>query len=77
MIKRYHKLININMIEKKLFTVKYDFYSNIKQSSIVRFVTIINDFCLVEDVETKERAWVNRRDIQPINKEDDHYNYWD
>jgi hypothetical protein len=65
-------------IENKRFIMKYGFYEpDIKKDAIVRFITCINYMCLVEDIETKERAWVSRIDIKPVIK-DPFYNddYW-
>jgi hypothetical protein len=46
-------------IENKRFIMKYSFYEpDIKKDAIVKFITCINYMCLVEDIETKERAWV-------------------
>jgi len=62
----------------KPFRMKYNFYeTDIKKDAIVKYITCINDMCLVEDTETKNRAWVSRRDITPIDKSDIYIdNYW-
>lgn len=51
------------------FMVKYDFFKNdgISQYSIVRIITIINNACLIEDINTLKRLWVMKYDIYPIN----------
>ena len=50
------------------FMMKYDFYKNdIPQYAKVKFITAINDFWLVEDVITKNRAWVPNYDVYPLN----------
>lgn len=51
-----------------IFMMKFDFYENtIKQYSKVRLITLINDCCLVEDINTLERVWVMAYDIYPLN----------
>ena len=62
----------------KPFRMKYDFYEDsIKKDSILKYITCINDMCLVEDVETKNRAWVSRRNITPIDKSElNNTDYW-
>ena len=56
-------------IEHKRFRMKYNFYeTDIKKDAIVEYVTCINEMCLVEDIQTKNRAWVSRRDITPLEK---------
>lgn len=49
--------------------MKYDFYKNdeVYKDAIVEWVTVINDYYLVEDVITKKRAWVSKYDIQMIS----------
>ena len=47
--------MNEYTIEKKRFSMKYNFYENdIKKDAIVEYITNINEMCLVEDVETKK-----------------------
>ena len=41
-----------------------------KQGTLVKFVTIINEACLVENVNTKEREWIMRYDIYPLENHD-------
>jgi guanylate kinase len=55
---------------KKLYKMKYDFYKNdIEQHAIVEWITVINDYYLVEDINTKNRLWVNKNDIIKIEDE--------
>jgi|LakMenEpi03Aug12_release.lakeMendotaPanAssembly.Ray.scaffolds.fasta_scaffold250566_2 hypothetical protein len=53
----------------RLYKMKYDFYKNdeVYKDAIVEWVTVINDYYLVEDVITKKRAWVSKYDIQMIS----------
>lgn len=49
------------------FMMKYDFHKEtIPKYSKVKFITIINNSCLVEDVYTKKREWVMDYDIYPL-----------
>jgi len=49
------------------FMMKYDFHKDtIPKYSKVKFITCINDCCLVEDVYTKKRLWVMDYDIYPL-----------
>ena len=52
-----------------IFMVKFNFYKNknIPQYAKVKVITIINNACLIEDINTLERAWVMNNDIYPIN----------
>jgi hypothetical protein len=54
-------------IENTIFMIKHDFHKTIKQYSQVKIITIINNSCLVEDINTKERLWVMSYDIYPID----------
>ena len=57
--------------------MKHNFHENeIKQYSKVRIITIINDACLVEDINTLNRLWVMKYDIYPLNN---HYlsGFWE
>lgn len=59
-------------MERK-FKMKYNFYyekDGIPQGAILNWITVINTFYLVEDVETKNRAWVSRFDIERIGDND-------
>ena len=61
------------------FMMKYDFYEEtIPKYSKLNFITIINNACLVEDINAKKRIWVMRYDIYPLcNKNKlDCYGYW-
>lgn len=60
------------------FIVKHDFHKTIKQYSKVKIITIINDCCLVEDINTNERLWLMKYDIYPINYDNSDYSgYWE
>lgn len=60
------------------FMMKYNFYSNnIPIYSKVKFITIINDSCLIEDINTKNRIWVMKSDIYPLCNKDNLDNYGD
>lgn len=49
------------------FMMKYDFYKKtIPRYSKVKFITIINDSCLVENINNNKREWVMRYDIYPL-----------
>jgi len=49
------------------FMMKFDFYEDvIPKYSKVKFITIINNSCLVENVETNQRKWVMKCDIYPL-----------
>jgi len=53
--------------------MKHNFYyekDGIPQGAILNWITVINTFYLVEDVETKNRAWVSRFDIERIGDND-------
>lgn len=60
---------------QKYFIVKHR-YNKIPQNRLVKFITIINTFCLVEDIISKEREWLAKYDIYPIN-DYDNYGYWE
>ncbi len=51
------------------FILKHNCKS-LKKGTLVRFITIIVDACLIEDVNTKEREWVMRYDIYPLDNHD-------
>jgi hypothetical protein len=54
----------------RLYKMKYDFYKNdIAQHAIVDWITVINDYYLVEDINTKKRAWVSKYDIEMISED--------
>ena len=61
-----------------IFMVKFNFYKNknIPQYAKVKVITIINNACLIEDINTLERAWVMKYDIYPLN-EYDIYGIWE
>jgi hypothetical protein len=64
-------------ITDMFFMMKYNFYEdNIPQYAKLIYITAINDQWLVEDVITKNRAWVAKYDIYPLNNLS-YYNYWD
>jgi hypothetical protein len=49
------------------FMMKFDFYEDvIPKYSKVKFITIINNACLVEDIKTNQRKWVMKYDIYPL-----------
>jgi hypothetical protein len=54
-------------ISNTTFIVKHDYHKTIKQYAKVKIITIINNFCLIEDIETLERLWIAKYDIYPIN----------
>jgi hypothetical protein len=54
-------------ISNTIFIVKNNYHKTIKQYAKVIVITIINDYCLVEDIETLERLWIAKFDIYPIN----------
>lgn len=57
--------------------MRYDFYQTIiKQYSELKYILSSNDSCLVEEIETKTRLWVMKRDIYPINN-DELYKIWE
>jgi hypothetical protein len=59
------------------FIMRYNFYQTIiKQYSLLKYITSSNDSCLIEDIETKTRLWVMKRDIYPINN-DELYKIWE
>jgi len=59
------------------FILKYNFYENdIKQYAKVNIITIINNSCLIEDLNTKKRKWVMKYDIYPLEKHD-YSGYWE
>ena len=53
----------------RLYKIKYDFYvkDDIHKDAIVEWVTVINNYYLVEDIITKKRAWVSNHDIEMIS----------
>lgn len=58
-------------IENTIYMMKFNFYKNdIRQYAKVRIVAIINNACLVEDIITKNRVWVMKYDIYPLNNHD-------
>lgn len=60
----------------RYFMLKYDFYQeNIKQYATVELITIINDACLIEDIDTKNREWVMKYDIYPLTDHDNYGNW--
>lgn len=61
------------------FMMKYDFHENIiPKYSKVKFITIINNACLVENIENNQRLWVMDYEIYPLcSKDKFHYNgHW-
>jgi len=56
-------------ISDTIFMIKSDLFvkENIPQYAKVKIITIINNACLIEDINTLERAWVMKYDIYPIN----------
>lgn len=51
--------------------MKYNFYEkDIKKDAILNWITVINNYYLVEDIETKNRAWVSKYDIERIDDSD-------
>ena len=54
-------------ISNTIFIVKNNYHKTIKQYAKVIVIAIINDYCLVEDIETLERLWIAKYDIYPIN----------
>lgn len=65
------------LISNTLFMMKFNFYEkDIKQYSKVKIITIINNACLVEDINTLNRVWVMKYDIYPLNNYD-YYGYWE
>ena len=63
-------------IADTIFMMKFNFYQkNIKQYSKVKIITIINNSCLVEDINTLNRCWVMKYDIYPLNNI--LYEYWE
>ena len=57
-----------------IFIIKHT-YNKLPQNTIVKYITCINMYCLVEDINTKKREWVAKWDIYPIN-DHDIYGYW-
>jgi hypothetical protein len=55
---------------KRLYKMKYDFHKDdIPQYAIVEWITVINDYYLVEDINTKKRVWAYKYDIEMISEE--------
>lgn len=57
-------------IKDSYFMMKYNFYKEkdgIPEFAKVKYIISINNYCLVEDVFTKKRAWVSRYYIYPLN----------
>jgi len=55
-------------ISDMYFMMKYDFFKDdIPQYAKLRIITVSNDFYLVEDINTKNRAWVAYYNIYPLN----------
>ena len=54
-------------ISNTIFIIKNNYHKTIKQYAKVIVIAIINDYCLVEDIETLERLWIAKYDIYPIN----------
>lgn len=49
------------------FMIKYDFYGDtFPKYSKVKFITIINNACLIENIDNNERKWVMKSDIYPL-----------
>jgi hypothetical protein len=58
------------------FMMKYNFYNNIiPQYNKINYITCINNSCLVEDINTKERLWCSRYDIYPLCDKNKYDNY--
>jgi len=56
---------------ERRFKMKYNFYEkDIKKDAILNWITVINNYYLVEDIETKNRAWVSKYDIERIDDSD-------
>jgi hypothetical protein len=47
-----------------------------KQGTLVKFVAIIHESCLIENVNTKEREWVMRYDLYPLENHD-YCGFWE
>ena len=45
-------------------------HKKFNKGTLVKFITIINNACLIENVITKEREWVMRYDIYPLENHD-------
>jgi hypothetical protein len=56
------------------FILKHD-CEKFKEGALVKFIAIINEACLIEEVNTKERKWVMRYDIYPLDNHDA-YGWW-
>jgi hypothetical protein len=55
-------------LSNMIFMMKFDFNEDkIKQYSKVKIITIINNCCLVEDINTLERVWIMANYIYPLN----------
>ena len=65
-------------ISNTIFMIKTNLFvnENIPQYAKVKIITIINNACLIEDINTLERAWVMKYDIYPINN-NNLYGYWE
>lgn len=56
------------LISDTIFMMKFNFHKeDIKQFAKVKIITIINNCCLVEDIISKNRVWVMKYDIYPLN----------
>lgn len=54
-------------ITDTIFIIKQDYHKIIKQYAKVKIITIINDCCLVEDIKSRQRLWIMKYEIYPIN----------
>lgn len=50
-----------------IFMIKHANNTIFEQYARVKLETIINDTCLVEDINNKKRQWVMKYELYPIN----------
>jgi len=49
------------------FIIKHNYHEeNFKKATVVKFITIINNCCLIENIYNKKRLWIMKYDIYPI-----------
>ena len=57
------------------FFILTNSHKKFMKGTLVKFITIINNACLIENLFTKERAWVMKYDIYPL-KDHNSSGYW-
>lgn len=72
-LKKSNSTYSVNIyykINMQDYFVMHNDKGTIKKGTLVKFIAITNEACLIEDVDTKEREWIMRYDIYPLENHD-------